>query len=380
MEIAGLRDMFELPEHSIPALLIFALTPNNPLRPSVVLPFSKLGSSTIYGYLKSLVGDLEDQFILIQKARDEVAHLRRRLDEVHDHKERRFELNVDLAAVQTMPKAKLAADQILAICGSSTKQQSEKRQCFDLLNSIRQEIGSHAPLTIRLQRLIDLAFQRNGRDELQARLNAALEQESLIWQQVITRIKDCRNETPSDSTSEAGWDYFITYSSKDYWYADRLFAELAKTGRVFLDRLCLRPGDVWPVRLRTEQDSARCTVVLLTENTDQAWFSNSECIHAIELARHGAHRIVPILIGERAALPYGLEQIHAIHHEGFASTVRQIVGEMTAPWKPLSGSLATPTAGQQSSMTAVARRCSWRIWKGFGIKRQKRKDAGSDQA
>ncbi len=336
MEIAGLRYMFGLRERSIPALLIFALPHDAQVRPSVVLPFSKLGDSTIYGYLKKLVGDLEDQFASIQEVRDEATELRQRLDKLPDHEARWLELHVNLSTVETIPNAKLAADQILTICGSSARQQTEKRKCFDLLRTVAGGIGSHAPLTMRLQRLIDHAFfygspewltKRERRDDLEARLKAVLERERVIWRQVITRMESCENEDPVHKDNQAPWDYFIAYSSQDYWYADRLFAELTKTGKVFLDRLCLRPGDVWPVRLREEQDRARCTVVLLTENTDNAWFAKSECIHAIELARHGGHRIVPILIGMGAALPYGLEQIHAIRHENygdFASTVRQI--------------------------------------------------------
>jgi hypothetical protein len=338
MEISSLRDMFGLHERSIPALLIFALTPDAPLRPSVVLPFCKLGDSTIYRYLKRLVGDLEDQFTSIQKARDEATYLHQRLNKLPDHEARRFELNVTLSAVEAVPEAKLAADQILAICGSSARQQMEKRSCFKLLRTVAGKIGNHAPLTMRLQSLIDHAFfhgspewlmQHERRDELETRLNAVLEREHVVWQKVITRMEACQSEAPVELDSQALWDYFITYSSQDYWYADRLFAELVKTGRVFLDRLCLRPGDIWPVRLRAEQDRARCTVVLLTENTNQAWFAKSECIHAIELARQGGHRIVPVLIGKGATLPYGLEQIHAIRHDAyndFASTVRQIAG------------------------------------------------------
>jgi hypothetical protein len=130
-----------------------------------------------------------------------------------------------------------------------------------------------------------------------------------------------RSEQGSD------WDFFIAYSARDGNYAERLFGDLSKYGRVFLDRFCLQPGDIWIQRLRSEQDRARCTVLLITESTDKAWFTNSEYVHAIELARTGHHRIVPILVGQASKLPYGLEQVHALTHDGrsdFTSVARRI--------------------------------------------------------
>jgi hypothetical protein len=50
----------------------------------------------------------------------------------------------------------------------------------------------------------------------------------------------------------------------------------------------------------------------------------------------------------------------------------RIFWKMTAPWKPLSGSLATPTAGPRNSTTAAARRFSSRTWKESDTERQKR--------
>jgi len=337
LEISALRDMFGLREHTIPAILIFALTPDSSINPSVILPLSALHGDTIYIYLKNLVADLDEQFTVIERARERTAEHRRRLDKLPNYDTKMSHMSVKLTSVKDIPEAKAAADQIIAICSSSTKERSEKRRCFDLLRIIGEAIGKHATLTVDLQRLIDVAFFRGSpqwlacrdrKDDLERQIQECLEQEQVLWRVVLERLQDRRTAPPKeDYTPMDGWDYFIAYSSKDYWYADRLFKELAKTGKVFLDRLSLRPGDVWPVRLREEQNKARCTVVLLTDNTDQAWFATSECIHAIELAKQGCHRIVPILVGDRAKLPYGLDQIHAIKHKGyndFKSTVREI--------------------------------------------------------
>jgi hypothetical protein len=45
--------------------------------------------------------------------------------------------------------------------------------------------------------------------------------------------------------------------------------------------------------------------------------------------------------------------------------------ENLAPLKQLNASPGTPTAEPRNSMTAAARRCFWRIWKGFGIDTEK---------
>jgi hypothetical protein len=51
----------------------------------------------------------------------------------------------------------------------------------------------------------------------------------------------------------------------------------------------------------------------------------------------------------------------------FARSASRIFWKMTAPLKPLSESPGEPTAGPRNFMTAAVRRCSWRIWRGFGI-------------
>jgi len=54
--------------------------------------------------------------------------------------------------------------------------------------------------------------------------------------------------------------------------------------------------------------------------------------------------------------------IRLIHSGRLAS---RISWKMTAPWKPLGGSLATPTAGPRNFTIAAYRRFCSRIWKGF---------------
>jgi len=54
--------------------------------------------------------------------------------------------------------------------------------------------------------------------------------------------------------------------------------------------------------------------------------------------------------------------------------VSRIFWKMTAPLKPLSASLATPTAGPRNSTTAAGRRSCWRTWRGFVISFELRRE------
>ena len=56
----------------------------------------------------------------------------------------------------------------------------------------------------------------------------------------------------------------------------------------------------------------------------------------------------------------------------FARPVSRIFWKMTAPLRPLSESLATPTAEPRNSMTAAVRRCYSRIWSGSAISGSRR--------
>ncbi len=162
-----------------------------------------------------------------------------------------------------------------------------------------------------------------------------------------------------NNASSISWDFFIAYSHRDVAYADRLFETLSSYGRVFIDHLCLQPGDVWTQRVRNEQERARCTILLVTENTDKAWFSYSEYVHAIELTRTGNHRIIPIMIGKKSTLPYGLEQIHAIRLEDgkdFTSICCQIVSVL----HPISPDLPNDLA-DVNNLSNQKPRTKWKI-------------------
>lgn len=116
------------------------------------------------------------------------------------------------------------------------------------------------------------------------------------------------------------WDVFIAYSSKDVWYAESLSESFPRTDAYSLIvYACARATS-------GRSSSGRSRIVryarfyFLTENIDQDWFAQSEYVHAIELARSGRHRIIPILIAEKASVPYGLDQLPTLRHQGWATS------------------------------------------------------------
>jgi hypothetical protein len=119
------------------------------------------------------------------------------------------------------------------------------------------------------------------------------------------------------ATAEA-WDFFIAYASADRARADKLHALLAQKhdARSFLDHRGLKPGDEWQVELKRSLSRSRVIVVLISPNSNEAYYQQEEVAIAVDLVRlqTKAHRIVPVLLrgAERTDLLYGLNHLHAL--------------------------------------------------------------------
>ena len=107
------------------------------------------------------------------------------------------------------------------------------------------------------------------------------------------------------------WDFFIAHAKADEATAELLYDMMA-SARVFLDSRCLELGDNWDISLPKAQSESRVTVVLISSNTEQAYYEREEVAAAIAMARKKgeAHRVVPIYLDSNAAshdfVPYGL--------------------------------------------------------------------------
>jgi hypothetical protein len=117
-------------------------------------------------------------------------------------------------------------------------------------------------------------------------------------------------------TSHLRWDFFIAHTGKDKSAAEALFDYLDPHYRVFLDSRCLRLGEDWDSQLRVAQKESAVTLVLVSEDTESAYYQREEIAAAIDLARVAdGHRVVPIFIGTETLptnVPYGLRLKHGL--------------------------------------------------------------------
>lgn len=122
------------------------------------------------------------------------------------------------------------------------------------------------------------------------------------------------------------WDFFIAHAGPDMQIAETLYSVLASKANVFLDSRSLKPGDDWDREVPRAQRSSRITVVLISANTDKAYYEREEIAAAIAMARENEerHRVVPVYIGATAGaeIPYGLRSKHGLNAGGVADLTR----------------------------------------------------------
>jgi len=96
------------------------------------------------------------------------------------------------------------------------------------------------------------------------------------------------------------WDFFIAHPGPDAPIAEQLYDLLAGSAKVFLDSRLLELGDNWDLTLARAQQQSRITVVLVTKNTDDAYYQRVEVAQAINMSRNPAdsHRIIPLIVDE----------------------------------------------------------------------------------
>ncbi|NUS64677.1 MAG: toll/interleukin-1 receptor domain-containing protein, partial [Saccharothrix sp.] len=103
------------------------------------------------------------------------------------------------------------------------------------------------------------------------------------------------------------WDFFLAHAGADSPTAERLRALLEPRATVFEDSM-LRAGEEWDVVLDRHLRASTITVVLVSHRTENAVYLREEIARAITLARaDGRRRVVPLILEQVDALPYGLE-------------------------------------------------------------------------
>jgi hypothetical protein len=103
------------------------------------------------------------------------------------------------------------------------------------------------------------------------------------------------------------WDFFLAHAGADSPTAERLRTLLEPHATVFEDSM-LRAGEEWDVVLDRHLRASMITVVLVSRRTENAVYLREEIARAITLARaDGRRRVVPLILEQVDALPYGLE-------------------------------------------------------------------------
>lgn len=325
LEIYELSRFLRIREAELPCLLFTLLGPagDQGLR-RITVPFSRFERSTIYLYLKSIAEQLQDSFRTIDQIREAIScaeDAQTRNDKpLRKISNLRSSVRYAARSLQS-PKARDAVAQILTLAGASGRHSEVQSKCFALFQLIRADHPQQDGIVSDLQRLIDLSFlQRakdvsfdehdtfSGTDEFGRKVFDLRRQEIQVWsalqQTLLTSFMS--NEVAADES----WDFFIAYSSANRSIVEHVYSTLSSIGRPFLDSRCLRPGDRWTERIREAHTNSRSTVLLITKDTPKSWFAESEYLYAIQLMRSGKHVVIPVLYGEGATLPYGLEQIH----------------------------------------------------------------------
>lgn len=119
--------------------------------------------------------------------------------------------------------------------------------------------------------------------------------------------------------SNQRWDFYLIHSEVDRLSALELYEVLSPHARVFLDERSIIPGDNWSRVLPVVLKQSRIIVVLVSPNTRNAWYENSEIRITIDLLRDFSdrYRVITLLLDNvspihRSNLPYGLEQTVSI--------------------------------------------------------------------
>lgn len=111
------------------------------------------------------------------------------------------------------------------------------------------------------------------------------------------------------------YDFFISFASGDSNEAQELAFELEGLGRNhFLSSATINAGDQWDKTVVEALSESRVVVILVSPNTDKAFYQLEEVARAIQALRDNpdAHSVVPVLLAaaKDADIPFGLKIIN----------------------------------------------------------------------
>ena len=124
---------------------------------------------------------------------------------------------------------------------------------------------------------------------------------------------------PKDVGLSYEWDFFLAHAGEDLPVAQDLYVKLAPPAKVFLDAVTMLPGDDWDIELRNAQRASLISVILVSANSNDAYYQREEIAAAVDMARQDprSHRVVPLYVNAkeipRDGIPYGLRLKHSLY-------------------------------------------------------------------
>jgi hypothetical protein len=113
------------------------------------------------------------------------------------------------------------------------------------------------------------------------------------------------------------WDFFLAHAGADLEVAKKLQDALQPPARVFLDDSDIDLGENWDAKLAEALRSSLIHVILISPNTETAYYECEEIAVAVQMAREDPHtrRVVPVYLntkGVPSVVPYGLKIKHGL--------------------------------------------------------------------
>jgi hypothetical protein len=113
------------------------------------------------------------------------------------------------------------------------------------------------------------------------------------------------------------WDFFLAHAGADLEAARNLKRHLDPPAKVFLDDTDLALGSVWSRELAEALESSLIHIILISPNSEEAYYQSEEIAVAIQLAREDPHtrRVIPVYLNSRGvpkSVPYGLKTRHGL--------------------------------------------------------------------
>ncbi|QDT25123.1 hypothetical protein Enr10x_04170 [Gimesia panareensis] len=124
-----------------------------------------------------------------------------------------------------------------------------------------------------------------------------------------------KNEHVGVTPAAPTWDIFIAYPSSDRLLAKRIADSLRPFLNVFIDIDQLRIGNSWDLELQKAVNSSIVVLVIVTENSNKAFFERDEILRALDRMKKESESciVVPVFAAgvepDSESIPYGLRPL-----------------------------------------------------------------------